>query len=142
MLAKTRRRKEQCLSRFISYFSTQGKSIGGVKTEIREGKFVQIKNGSNQFIVFAPTSPFTYHSHIVAKFAEDMGIMTFETDKGIEFRDTGWKIIGGGKMRVDSEARKVEVWGASQAYGQFDRTIEHELGNSVELKDYELSINS
>jgi len=141
MLGRSESGKEQHLSRFIDYFSAENDSGEKSKTAVREGKFVQIRNGNNQIVIFAPTTPYKYHSHIVAKFAEDMGLNTFEGNNGITFSDPGWKIVDGGKMRLNADTREVEIWGASQAYGQFDRTIEEELGNSNELNGYEISIN-
>lgn len=130
------------MARFIDYFPPEGIEGRNSLSGIREGKFVQLRKGDDQFVVFAPTALFTYHAHIVEKFAEEMGISIYKGENTITFRDPEWKIVGGGKMRVDPGSKTVMLWGSSQAYGNFDRRIDRELGKSDELKGYEFSISS
>lgn len=130
------------MARFIDYFPPEEIEDNNSPSGIREGKFVQLRRGDDQFIVFAPTALFTYHAHIVEKFAEEMGISIYKGENTITFRDPEWRIVGGGRMRVDHGSKTVKLWGSSQAYGNFDRRIDEILAKSDELEGYELSISS
>lgn len=87
-----------------------------------EGKFVQIRNDADEYLVFASKGLCKYHSHIVETFASLRNIDVRENSKGdaVYFVDPMWEVVGGGKMKIDRDNRSVELAGSSQAYGPFD----------------------
>lgn len=89
---------------------------------LREGKFVQIKGGSDEYVVFAPKGMCKYHSHIVEQFAalRQIATRTNSTGDTIYLVEQNWEIVGGGKMRINSSEKAIEVGGSSKAYGSFD----------------------
>ncbi len=89
--------------------------------QFREGKFVQIANQDDEYIVFAPKPLCKYHSHIVARFAElhGLGLWTERSRDAVQFADPDWRIIGGGKMSLDAAKKTVVLGGSSQVYGTF-----------------------
>jgi len=97
-------------------------ATGNAPPPSHEGKFVQIRNDTDEYLVFAPKGLCKYHSHIVETFASLQNIDIRENDKGdtVYFVDSMWEIVGGGKMKIDRNNRSIELGGLSQAYGPFD----------------------
>jgi len=89
---------------------------------LRDGKFVQIRDSSDEYLVFAPRGMCKYHSNIVEQFAEfrDIEIRRNKTGETVYFADPNWEIVGGGKMRINTAEKSIEIGGVSQAYGPFD----------------------
>ena len=92
--------------------------------QIREGKFVQIADGNQEYLVFAPKGLCKYHSHIVERFAELRGLSLSRDRSGetVGIDDPDWRILGGGRMRIDQVDKRAVLEGSSQAYGPFRRT--------------------
>ena len=110
--------------------------------KVREGKFVQIARGDEEYIVFSPKGHCKYHSHIVDRFAElqNLAVSTNHDKETVEFDDTDWRIIGGGKMKIDDSGKKIELGGSSQAYGPFERTgLTERLSEMANLEGYSVS---
>ncbi len=111
--------------------------------KIREGKFVQIIKGEDEYLVFSPKGLCKYHSHIVHRFAElqNLDVFTNHDKETVEFDDTEWRIVGGGKMKIDDAGKTVELGGSSQAYGPFERTgLTERLAETAELMGHSVTI--
>jgi hypothetical protein len=110
---------------------------------LREGKFVQLKNGEDEFIVFAPKGLCKYHSDIVVRFGEIENESVAVSSRGdsAEFDDPMWKIIGGGKMRINDDGKSVDMTGASQVYGPFRKPgLADRLAAAPNLAGYRINI--
>ena len=95
------------------------------KTEVppaRSGKFVQIRHGSTEYLVFSPKEFTKYHSNIVERFCLDKGIEGVYDSEGkrYDISDSAWIVAGGGKYEIDMGARTVKLFDDSMAYGKFD----------------------
>jgi hypothetical protein len=109
---------------------------------VRDGKFVQIVKGEDEYVVFSPKGLCKYHSHIVDRFAElqNLAVSTNHDKETVEFDDTDWRIVGGGKMRIDDGGKTIELGGSSQAYGPFERTgLTERLAETAELIGYSVT---
>ena len=111
--------------RFIDYSPDYFEQLENTTVpKIREGKFVRIVKGEEEYVVFSPKGLCKYHSHIVERFAElrNLAVSTNQDKETVEFDDTDWRIVGGGKMKIDDAGKTIELGGSSQAYGPFERT--------------------
>lgn len=96
----------------------------GAVPPAREGKFVQMRSPSAEFIVLSPRGMSAYHANIVERFSLDYPeIKGAYNKKRDSFRvlTPGWEAAGGGFWRMDEAQKTLELGGASQAYGTFDR---------------------
>lgn len=102
------------------YASIAGTPIPAVIT----GKFVQIRNGSERFIVLSPKEFTKYHANIVERFCMDKGIEGCYDSRKEKFiiRDRAWQIAGGGKFERDDNKKAIKLYDNSMAYGKFDAT--------------------
>lgn len=110
---------------------------------VREGKFVQLMNGENEFIVFAPKGLCKYHSDIVIRFGkiENESVAISSRGDSAEFDNPEWKIVGGGKMRVNDDDKTVDMTGASQVYGTFRKLgLPERLAATPNLTSYRINI--
>jgi hypothetical protein len=109
--------------RMIDYSFLYFRGRKGPAPASRAGKFVQLRNGAAEYLVFSPDAMTTYHANIVARFCHDEQIAglyrTWRTDD-FRFRVAGWKIVGGGYFEVDEENMRMTLSGTSQPYGRFD----------------------
>ena len=115
----------------------------GSVPELREGKFVQVAKGDDEYVIFAPKELCKYHSHIVERFALDNNLAHSTNAKGdnIKIDDSEWSILGGGKMRIDDSNKAVNFGGVSQAYGPCVETgMARKLSQLAELSGYTFNI--
>ena len=86
------------------------------------GKFVQIRHGSELYILFSPKEFTKYHANIVERFCMDKGIEGSYDAKREKFliADTAWRIIGGGRFEMDTLQKTIRLFDNSMAYGKFD----------------------
>lgn len=86
-----------------------------------EGKFIQLRLRDAEYLVFAPKHLHGFHNQILARFLADRDIEHhWANDQALEFESDSVRVIGGGRFRLDRQARKLELWDSSQAYGRFD----------------------
>jgi hypothetical protein len=88
----------------------------------RSGKFVQIRHGSTEYLVFSPKEFTKYHSNIVERFCLDKGIEGVYDSEGkrYDISDRAWIVAGGGKYEIDTGKRTIKLFDNSMAYGKFD----------------------
>ncbi|HEX9020102.1 MAG TPA: hypothetical protein VF903_02450 [Nitrospirota bacterium] len=86
------------------------------------GKFVQLRNESDEYLVLSPREFTKYHAGIVERFCFDKGIEgSYDPEKKrFDIYDTAWTIIGGGKFELDAIKNTLRLYDNSQAYGKFD----------------------
>jgi hypothetical protein len=97
----------------------------GEKTSLpdkRSGKFVQIRRGDTEYLVFSSKELASYHAHIVERFCRERGIRGAQETEGKRFsiHDPGWTVVGGGKYEMDKEHGYLRLYDDSVAYGKFD----------------------
>ncbi|MEO5356042.1 MAG: hypothetical protein H7844_01940 [Nitrospirae bacterium YQR-1] len=110
----------------------------------RTGKFVQLTNETTEFVVFSPKDYTTYHADILVIFCkqQDIAYTHNAADKYLEIEDTRWKVVGGGMWKVDERDRLLALWGASQAYGNFNPDgLADRLGTAGIFAGYTIQIN-
>ena len=94
-----------------------------------QGKFVQLILHGQQYLIFASTELHHFHSQILAHFLVDQHIPHHWTDdQTLEIGSSHLTIIGGGKFRVHTPDKILELWDNSQAYGRF---VHHELPEQI-----------
>jgi hypothetical protein len=119
---------------------------GGVKTSLPDkgsGKFVQIRKGDTEYLVFSPKELAPYHAHIVEHFCLERGIRGAHEGEGKKFsiHDSGWTVVGGGKYEIDKEHRYIRLYDDSVAYGKFDRKgLKEKIRAISELRHFEARI--
>jgi hypothetical protein len=88
----------------------------------RSGKFVQIRHGSTEYIVFSPKEFTKYHANIVERFCLDKGIEGSYDSGGKHYNisDRAWIVAGGGKYEIDTYKKTIKLYDNSMAYGKFD----------------------
>lgn len=108
---------------FIDYTPFYCTSIAGTPVPaVVAGKFVQLRNGSELFVVLSPKEFTKYHANIVERFCMDKGIEGSYDARKEKFiiRDQAWQIIGGGKFERDDNKKAIKLYDNSMAYGKFD----------------------
>ena len=87
------------------------------------GKFVQLRNGDTEYLVFSPREFTKYHAGIVERFCLDKGIEgSYDAErKRYNIADQAWVVVGGGKFEVDRERMTIRLFDDSMAYGKFNR---------------------
>ena len=95
------------------------------RTEIppaRSGKFVQIRHGSTEYLVFSPKEFTKYHANIVERFCLDKGIEGGYDSGGkrYDIADSAWVVDGGGKYEINMNKKTIKLYDNSMAYGKFD----------------------
>ena len=98
-----------------------------------EGKFVQIRNESMEYLVLSPKEFTKYHANIVERFCLDRGIEgSYDPErKRYDIYDQEWIIVGGGKFEIDAIKKTVRLYDDSMAYGKFDTRGLPEKINSI-----------
>ena len=88
-----------------------------------DGKFVQIRNGDTEYLVFSPREFTKYHAGIVERFCLDKGIEgSYDPErKRYDIADQAWVVVGGGKFEIDRDRMTIRLFDDSMAYGKFDR---------------------
>lgn len=91
-------------------------------TQVRKGKFVQLRNKNCEYIIFSPVELTKYHANIVERFCRLHANIPVEfnaSGDSCKILDSAWKIVGGGAWKI-SESNLV-LYGKSMAYGSFER---------------------
>jgi len=90
----------------------------------RSGKFVRIRHGFTEYLVFSPKEFTKFHSNIVERFCLDKGIEGGYDPEGkrYDISDRAWTVAGGGKYEIDTDTRTIKLYDNSMAYGKFDMT--------------------
>lgn len=94
----------------------------GIAAEATEaqGKFLQLRLAGNEYLLFAPKQLHGFHSQILARFLKDRTLAHhWESEQTLKVDATGVEILGGGKFRLDTVARQLELGDNSQAFGRF-----------------------
>ena len=86
------------------------------------GKFVRIRNGATDYLVFSPKEFTKYHANIVERFCFDNGIEgSYDLErKRYDMYDQAWVVTGGGKYELDKKRKVIELYDESMAYGKFE----------------------
>lgn len=119
---------------------------GGANTsrlDKRNGKFVQIRKGDTEYLVFSPKELAPYHAHIVERFCVERGIRGAHENEGKRFsiHDSGWVVVGGGKYEIDKEHGYIHLFDDSVAYGKFDgKGLKEKIRTIGEFHDFEVRI--
>jgi len=99
-----------------------------------EGKFIQFMLGGREYLVFAPRELHRFHNQILAHFLADRNLPhRWSGDQALEVKAPDLVIIGGGKFRVNTETKTLELWDNSQVYGRFDA---HGLAGRIGAADH------
>jgi len=119
---------------------------GGAKAsrqDKRSGKFVQIRKGDAEYLVFSSREIAPYHAHIVERFCLERGIRGTHEGEGKRFSiyEPGWTVVGGGKFEIDKEYEYIRLYDDSVAYGKFDRAgLKEKMHSLCEFHDLEVRI--
>lgn len=122
------------------YYSTIVKKAVPAK---RAGKFIQIRDGEKEYVVFSPKDLSQYHANIAERFFEDQGVPGTYNQKGDHFAvsSTEWEIIGGGVWTINDKEKSLRLSGSSLAYGKYDRRgLQERLASAPELTGYSIVI--
>lgn len=88
--------------------------------DTRTGKFLQLLWHGDEYLVFAQAMAYRYHNQILARFLAERGIAHhWRDEQTLEFDTQVLDVVGGGRFRVDDNARILRLWDQSQAYGRF-----------------------
>jgi len=107
------------------------------------GKFVQIRMGDTEYLVFSSRELAPYHAHIVEHFCLERGIRGAHEAEGKKFsiHDPRWTVVGGGKYEIDKEQEYIRLYDDSVAYGKFDRNgLKEKIRTISEFHDFEVRI--
>jgi hypothetical protein len=129
---------------FIDYSETYYRDSAG--TEIPErykGKFVQIRKGSSEYLVFSPKEYTRFHADIVRSFCTEReipGVFNSQS-KTFDIHDPSWVVAGGGKFEIDRGKKLLRLYDNSMAYGRFDRRgLKEKILAIAKLSDYKVRI--
>jgi hypothetical protein len=109
---------------YRDFSETYYRDIAGADPPDRvEGKFVQMRKGSSEYLVFSPREFTKYHADVVERFCMDHGIpgVYVSAHKRFDILDPEWTVIGGGKFEMDRKKKRIRLYDDSMAYGKFDR---------------------
>lgn len=97
-----------------------------------QGKFIQLTRRGKQYLIFAVAPLHRFHSQILAHFAADRNIAhRWAGDQILEIKSPELTVLGGGKFRVNTTDRTLELWDSSQAYGRFgDRGLPEAIASA------------
>jgi hypothetical protein len=109
----------------------------------RSGKFVQMRHGETEYLVFSPREVSPYHADILERFCRERFIDGAYEDgrKRFSIHDAEWVVLGGGKFEIDEAEGYIRLYDNSMAYGRFDeRGLKEKVDHSGMLKDCEVII--
>ncbi len=109
----------------------------------RSGKFVQLRKGDVEYLVFSPSGLTAYHADIVERFCRDRDIdgVYNPVKKRFDIRDPGWTVKGGGKFEIDGQRKRLRLYDNSMAYGRFDsRGLRQKILQTDAFKEFEVAI--
>lgn len=129
---------------FIDYTSFYYTSIAQTTVPaVTVGKFVQLRNGNELYLVLSPKELTKYHANIVERFCMDKGIEGSYDARREKFfiRDQSWKVMGGGKFERDANKKAIKLSDNSMAYGKFTREgLQEALAALPEFAGYTIVI--
>jgi len=128
----------------VDYSKMHYRSFGGTKIPERyTGKFVQIRRGPAEYLVFSPKEFTRFHADIVRHFCgerEIAGVFNSQ-NKSFDIHDPSWVVKGGGKFEVDRGKKLLHLYDNSMAYGKFDRKgLKEKILSVPGLSDYKVKI--
>lgn len=109
---------------FIDYSNDlKSKKTSPVISPKRNGKFIQVRRDTDEYLVLSPKASSLYHANIAEKFLHEKGIQGRYNAKGdlYEISDPGWDIKGGGLWSIDDQEKTLHLFGSSKSYGKYDR---------------------
>ena len=130
----------------IDYSEHYFKELAGEPVpESRGGKFVQIRDGSNdrEYLVLSPGKLSMYHANIVERFCKLKGLDGHWNAGRTSYKivDDSWSVVGGGRWLIDSGKKTLELGSSSQAYGRFDSAgLATNILSLNEMKGYDVKI--
>lgn len=107
------------------------------------GKFVQLLNNNNEYLVFSPKEFSKFHANIVEHFSKERGLAgAYDSEKKrYDLLEPQWEIIGGGKFEIDRIKKELRLYDDSMAYGRFkDEGLRERLQNTEEFSGYTIVI--
>ena len=107
------------------------------------GKFVQIRDDTTEYLVFAPKEFAPYHADIVERFCSERGLSGHYNSKGkrFEIHDSGWVVAGGGKFEMDRTEKRIRLYDNSMAYGRFDTEgLREKILSLKRMSDYRVQV--
>jgi hypothetical protein len=107
----------------IDYSEADYRDLAGTDLPDRyEGKFVQIRKGATEYLVFSSKVFTRFHADIVERFCSDREIpgIYHSQNKSFEILDPAWVVKGGGKFERDREKKLLHLYDDSMAYGKFE----------------------
>jgi hypothetical protein len=109
---------------FIDYTGLYYTAVAKIaEPAVTNGKFVRIRNGAVNNLVFSPGEFTKYHANIVERFCLDKGIEGSYDPAGKRYDiiDRSWVILGGGKFEKDTDRKVLRLYDDSMAYGKFEK---------------------
>lgn len=125
----------------VNYSEIYYSEIKGPIPEKYSGKFVQIRHGDTEYLLFSPKELTKYHADIVKRFCSERNIeghYNYER-KSFEIDEPDWIVVGGGKFEWDNKEKFIHLYDDSMAYGKFDEKGLKERIKSM-LSDYEVQV--
>ena len=107
------------------------------------GKFVQLRNKTTEYLVFAPKELASYHADIAERFCKEKELRGCRDGEGKRFdiHEPTWVIVGGGKFELDRRKKYIRLYGNSLVYGRFDsKGLKGKILSIGELSDYTADI--
>jgi len=111
--------------------------------EKSNGKFVQIRNQRQEYLVISPGEVAVYHANIVERFCKERGLDGSYDNARRRFtiHDPAWLITGGGRCDIDTTKKRIRFYGESMAYGRFDsRGFKEKVLSLAEFANYRMTI--
>jgi len=107
------------------------------------GKFVQIRKGPIEYLVFSPKESTLFHADILKRFCTERKIKGAynSQNKSFDILDPAWVIEGGGKFEIDRKKKFLRLYDDSLAYGKFDRRgLKEKILSIAEFLNYKVQI--
>jgi hypothetical protein len=129
---------------FINYTQTYYQDT--VHADVPEqyaGKFVHVRKGLTEYLVFSPKELTRFHADIVERFCTGYGIpgVYDNQHKRFDILNKDWVVIGGGKFEADRKKKLLRLYDDSLAYGKYDRRgMKEKILSIAEFSDYTVQI--
>jgi hypothetical protein len=107
------------------------------------GKFVQIRHGDIEYLIFSPRELAPYHADLVKRFCEERNIAGryVKDRKRYDIHEQEWTVAGGGKFEIDRGKKFIILYDNSMAYGKFDaKGLKEKIHRTKALADYTVKI--
>jgi hypothetical protein len=117
----------------------------GNESDLLRAKFLQLEHEKTVIILIGAVSEYPYHASLLERFCRDQQIPSTWIKKPdvLETYDRLLDTLGGGWMLIDPTARRLEIFGASSAYGGYDRRIMNDLAVShPQLRDWQINVEA